>query len=124
MQDDECIARTYQVDNTVAPRTRPYALVDDYGPITYLSRITACHAVDSQRMRPTSPEPKIKSLNTKIRHDKTKHVPKTDFPMPAEGSTCAVCDDSEGKAVIMQWCYVIRVSEYEPLVLLADSATD
>ena len=27
----------------------------------------------------------------------TKNIPKTDFAMPSEDSTCAVCDDSEGE---------------------------
>ena len=29
--------------------------------------------------------------------DQTKNIPKTDFAMPSEDSTCAVCDDSEGE---------------------------
>ncbi|KAK2467687.1 hypothetical protein APHAL10511_000281 [Amanita phalloides] len=29
--------------------------------------------------------------------DLTKNIPKTDFAMPSEDSTCAVCDDSEGE---------------------------
>lgn len=29
--------------------------------------------------------------------DLTKNIPKTDFAMPSEDSTCAICDDSEGE---------------------------
>ncbi|KAJ3965887.1 hypothetical protein EV361DRAFT_1037239 [Lentinula raphanica] len=29
--------------------------------------------------------------------DLTKNIPKADFAMPSEDSTCAICDDSEGE---------------------------
>ncbi|KAJ8081890.1 hypothetical protein PM082_007736 [Marasmius tenuissimus] len=29
--------------------------------------------------------------------DLTKNIPKPDFAMPSEDSTCAICDDSEGE---------------------------
>ena len=29
-------------------------------------------------------------------NDQTENIPKTDFAMSSEKSTCAVCDDSEG----------------------------
>ena len=28
---------------------------------------------------------------------KTKNIPKSDYAMPSEDSTCAICDDSEGE---------------------------
>jgi len=30
-------------------------------------------------------------------HLQTKNIPKADFAMPSEDSTCAICDDSEGE---------------------------
>jgi hypothetical protein len=36
--------------------------------------------------------------------DKTKNIPKTDLAMPSEESTCAVCNDSEGKTVMGEPC--------------------
>ena len=37
------------------------------------------------------------SVHADLWYEQTKNIPKTDFAMPSEDSTCAVCDDSEGE---------------------------